>query len=77
MSTIAQSRSPSDPTTVAAPAPDLCSCPQCGASAELLDRFELCSTEGPVAHARIRCLHSRHHFTMPAVSAGIIREDLA
>lgn len=75
MSTIVQSRPRSDPTTVAAPRP--CSCPECGAPAELLDRFELCSTEGPVAHVRVRCLRSRHHFTMPAVAAGITREDLA
>jgi hypothetical protein len=35
---------------------DLTSCPECGATAEVLDRFVLESTDGPIDHARIRCM---------------------
>ena len=42
---------------------DLVGCPECGAPAEIVDRFDLPSTDGPVAHIKIQCLH-RHWFTV-------------
>lgn len=42
---------------------DLVECPDCAAPAEVVDRFDLPSTSGPVAHVKVRCLH-RHWFTM-------------
>ncbi len=46
---------------------DLIPCPDptCRALAEVIDRFSLYSTDGPVEHVRTRCLQS-HHFTVPA-----------
>ena len=53
-------------------------CPECGASAEIVDRFILESTEGPVEHAVVMCI-DRHRLTMlvesmarrhPVVAAG-------
>ncbi|MEO5653305.1 MAG: hypothetical protein ABIN79_09740 [Marmoricola sp.] len=46
--------------------PDLVACPECGATSEVVNRFTVGSTEGPVEHLRIRCLFGRHNFTMPA-----------
>ncbi|MBS45821.1 MAG: hypothetical protein CMH83_22135 [Nocardioides sp.] len=43
---------------------DLTSCPECDAPAEVLDRAVLPSTDGPVEHARVRCV-ARHVFTLP------------
>ena len=42
---------------------DMTSCPDCGAPAEVLDRFVLESTDGPIDHARIRCV-GRHWFLL-------------
>jgi hypothetical protein len=39
-------------------------CPECHQPAEVLDRFALESTDGPVEHVRLGCL-ARHHFLMP------------
>ncbi|HEV2778962.1 MAG TPA: hypothetical protein VGX25_06120 [Actinophytocola sp.] len=36
------------------------SCPDCGEIAEVIDRFVLPSTDGPVEHVRTQCL--RRHF---------------
>ena len=36
---------------------DLTTCPDCGSIAEVLDRFVLESTAGPVEHARTRCIN--------------------
>ena len=44
---------------------DLVSCPECDAVAEVARRDVLESTEGPVEHLKIRCLHG-HWFLMPA-----------
>ena len=46
---------------------DLVVCPECAAPAEVLDRFALPSTDGPVEHARIRCLQ-RHGFLLPVAA---------
>ena len=42
-------------------------CPDCAAPAEVVDRFTLPSTDGPVEHVTVRCL-VRHRFTLPAAS---------
>jgi hypothetical protein len=39
-------------------------CPQCGRPAEILERFVLESTDGPVEHVGVACL-ARHRFLMP------------
>ncbi|MBY5162377.1 hypothetical protein [Salsipaludibacter albus] len=39
-------------------------CPACGLPAEVWDRAVLASTDGPVEHARVRCL-DRHVFLLP------------
>jgi hypothetical protein len=54
-------------------------CPTCHEPAEILDRFTLGSTEGPLRHLKIRC-GGGHWYTMPAdrVQAyGTTRIDLA
>ncbi len=43
---------------------DLTTCPECGALAEIRDRHVLQSTDGPIEHARVRCVQ-RHHFFLP------------
>ena len=42
---------------------DTTGCPDCAAPAEVVDRFVLESTDGPVDHARIRCVHG-HSFLL-------------
>jgi hypothetical protein len=37
-------------------------CPGCGAIAEVVDRFTLPSTDGPLEHVRTQCVH-RHWYT--------------
>lgn len=39
-------------------------CPECGRMAEVVDRFTLASTDGPVEHIRLRCTRGRHHLTL-------------
>ena len=34
----------------------LTNCPECGAPAEIVDRFVLPSTHGPVEHVKTRCV---------------------
>jgi hypothetical protein len=34
----------------------LTTCPECGAPAEVVDRFVLPSTHGPVEHVKTRCV---------------------
>ena len=41
------------------------SCPLCAAPAEVLDRYALESTDGPVEHVSVVCVR-RHRFLMPA-----------
>ena len=41
-----------------------CPDPDCGAPAEVRDRFELDSTDGPVEHVLTYCL-AGHRFTVP------------
>jgi hypothetical protein len=41
---------------------EIISCPQCGAPAEITQRFWLDSTDGPIQHLRIICV-SKHWLT--------------
>ena len=43
---------------------DVVGCPQCGGPAEVVDRFDLESTDGPVAHVRLMCVQ-RHWMIVP------------
>ena len=44
---------------------ELAVCPECGGVAEVVTRFSLGSTDGPVEHVRLVCV-MRHGFVMPA-----------
>jgi hypothetical protein len=44
---------------------ELTSCPDCGRPAEVVDRFSLNSTDGPIDHVKTRCI-TGHWFTTPA-----------
>jgi hypothetical protein len=46
---------------------DLTTCPECGGLAEVEDRAVLDSTDGPVEHARVRCVR-RHWFLLPVAT---------
>jgi hypothetical protein len=35
---------------------ELTHCPECGAPAEIVDRFVLASSDGPVEHVKTRCV---------------------
>jgi hypothetical protein len=35
---------------------ELTSCPECGRPAEVIDRFALWSTDGPIEHVKTRCI---------------------
>lgn len=44
--------------------PELTSCPECGAPAEITRRNVLESTHGPIEHVGVRCVQ-KHVFLMP------------
>ena len=46
---------------------DLTTCPDCASIAEVLERFVLEGTGGPVEHARIRCI-AGHWFLVRSAS---------
>ena len=46
---------------------DLVGCPDCGAPAEVVDRFALPSTDGDVEHVKLMCL-VRHWFLLPTTA---------
>jgi hypothetical protein len=46
---------------------ELTVCPECEASAEVLWRVTLESTDGPIEHARVVCLR-KHFFWLPVES---------
>jgi len=45
-------------------------CPDCGVIAEVEWRTVMESTDGPIEHAKIRCLN-RHWFQLPVASLGL------
>jgi hypothetical protein len=47
---------------------ELTSCPDCGRPAEVIDRFSLSSTDGPIEHVKTRCI-TGHWFTTPSPGA--------
>jgi hypothetical protein len=49
---------------------ELCTCPECGAVAEILRRDDLASTSGSVAHVQVRCVR-QHWFYMPSAALVI------
>jgi hypothetical protein len=53
----------------------LTACPECAALAEVAGRFVLESTDGPIEHVRVRCLH-RHWFAMPTAALAALRPPL-
>jgi hypothetical protein len=56
---------------------DIIACPECGAPAEVVDRFALDSTDGPIEHLTVLCI-LRHRFTALAEGvAGSIAEHPA
>jgi hypothetical protein len=46
---------------------DTTTCPECGAPAEVTDRFALESTDGPIEHLRVQCVRG-HWFLMSTAS---------
>ena len=42
---------------------DLVGCPACAAPAEVVERYVLDSTDGPIEHATVRC-SERHRFAV-------------
>ncbi|WP_426566433.1 hypothetical protein ACPPVT_07755 [Angustibacter sp. McL0619] len=53
---------------------ELTQCPECDALAEVVARFTLGSTDGPIEHARVTCI-LKHGFVMPA--ERLVPEHLA
>jgi hypothetical protein len=53
---------------------DYALCPQCELPAEVIDRFSLPSTDGPIAHFKIACL-AGHVFTPPAEDVTSLGAD--
>ena len=51
---------------------DLVVCPECAAPAEVVDRYVLPSTDGPVEHVKVQCL-GRHWFVLPAAALPPVR----
>lgn len=47
------------------PTEPLLECPACGLPSEIVDRFTLDGTPGPVEHVKVVCV-VRHWFTLPA-----------
>jgi rRNA maturation protein Nop10 len=45
-------------------------CPSCGQQAEILDRFTMGSTDGPVDHLKTRCADG-HWYTLPAERVAV------
>jgi hypothetical protein len=43
---------------------ELTTCPDCGLPAEIMDRFSLYSTDGPIEHVKVYCV-KQHWFVVP------------
>lgn len=48
---------------------DKTSCPECGEKARVEWRFVLESTDGPIEHCKVRCVHG-HWFVLPVSMLG-------
>jgi hypothetical protein len=57
---------------------ELTSCPECGATAAIEERHVMESTDGPVEHAKVRCV-TGHGFFLPvaALEARVVRREAA
>jgi hypothetical protein len=55
---------------------ELTSCPECGATAAIEERHVMESTDGPVEHAKVRCV-TGHGFFLPVASleAPVVRRE--
>lgn len=47
-------------------------CPQCAQPAEIIDRFTLGSSDGPLEHVKLSCRSGRHWYTPLAEDAEIM-----
>jgi hypothetical protein len=54
---------------------DTTRCPECGALAEVEWRTVMESTDGPIEHAKIRCVH-RHWFLLPVAALASPRQPV-
>ena len=54
---------------------DMTNCPECGALAEVEWRDVMESTDGPIEHAKIRCVQ-RHWFMLPVASLERSRQPV-
>ena len=52
---------------------DTTNCPECGAIAEVEWRAVMESTDGPIEHAKIRCVQ-KHWFLLPISALAATRE---
>jgi hypothetical protein len=52
-----------------------CPDPSCGALAEIVDQFDLWSTDGDIAYAKTQCLRD-HGFTVPVVGLTPMESDV-
>ena len=53
---------------------DYALCPQCELPAEVIDRFSLPSTDGPIAHIKTACF-AGHVFTPPADDVAFLEVE--
>ena len=54
---------------------ELTGCPECGAPAAIEERHVLQSTDGPIEHAKVRCV-TGHGFFLPVASLERVRASL-
>jgi hypothetical protein len=56
---------------------ELTTCPECGVPAHVEQRHVLESTDGPIEHAKIRCVTGHWFFlSVAALAAGVARPDV-
>jgi hypothetical protein len=47
-------------------------CPQCGQPAEIIDRFALGGSDGPLEHVKLSCSSGRHWYTPLAADVELM-----